>query len=298
MQWENWLEKYIRHLALERGLSDNTLFAYRNDLLRYVKFLQEKKISRAEQITPLLLQDFIGQLYDVGLSNNSLARNISAIRGFHQFLLLNDLATTDPTETLETPRMRRKLPAVLSVGDMEKILQQPDTGHPLGIRDRAMLEVLYGCGLRISELLNLTLDNLHLPDQLVLIRGKGSKERLVPIGEEAIRWVKIYLGRVRPILASGAASKNVVFLNRRGLPLTRMGFWKILRKYVVLAGVNNEVHPHTFRHCFATHLLENGADLRAVQELLGHQDISTTQIYTHISQNRLKQIYKQYHPRS
>jgi len=298
MHWENWLEKYIRHLALERGLSDNTLFAYRNDLLRYVKYLQGKKISRTEQITPLLLQDFIGQLYDIGLGSSSLARNISAIRGFHQFLMLNDLATSDPTETLETPRLKRQLPAVLSVSEMEKILQQPDTKHPLGIRDRAMLEVLYGCGLRISELLNLTLNNLHLPDQLVLIRGKGSKERLVPIGEEAIRWVKTYLGRVRPVLASGTASKYVVFLNRRGLPLTRMGFWKILRKYVVLAGVNGEVHPHTFRHCFATHLLENGADLRAVQELLGHQDISTTQIYTHISQKQLKQIYKQYHPRS
>ncbi len=298
MKWKTHLDKYIRHLALEKALSDNTLFAYQNDLLRYIYYLEEKKIDRVEKITPLLLQNFISQLYDVGLSSSSMARNFSAIRGFHQYLVMNNLAETDPSELLETPRLKRKLPTVLSVEEIISIIEQPDIDTALGIRDRAMLETLYGGGLRISELLNLKLNELYLDEAILRIHGKGSKERIVPIGQEAIYRLKIYLGRIRPVLASGVSSKNVVFLNRNGRPLTRMGFWKILRKYVVQSNVNQDVHPHTFRHCFATHLLENGADLRAVQELLGHADISTTQIYTHVSQKQLSQVYKQYHPRS
>ncbi|HFE64668.1 MAG TPA: site-specific tyrosine recombinase XerD [Caldithrix sp.] len=297
MNWEYLLEKFIRHLALEKALANNTLFAYRNDISRYIRYLKEKKIRRVEDISQLFLQDFIGQLYDVGLSGSSLARNFSALRGFHKYLIANGMTEHDPTELLETPRLKRKLPSVLSVQEVIRIIEQPDTEQPLGIRDRAMLEVLYGCGLRVSELLGLKLDNLYLKEEFIRVRGKGSKERFVPIGREAIHRLQVYLGRTRPLLTDSVHSRNTVFLNRRGRPMSRMGFWKILRKYVLLANISAEVHPHTFRHCFATHLLDNGADLRSVQELLGHEDISTTQIYTHVTRQKLAKVFKEFHPR-
>jgi len=297
MNWEYLLEKFIRHLALEKALANNTLFAYRNDISRYIRYLKEKKIRRVEDISQLFLQDFIGQLYDVGLSGSSLARNFSALRGFHKYLIANGMTEHDPTELLETPRLKRRLPSVLSVQEVIRIIEQPDTEQPLGIRDRAMLEVLYGCGLRVSELLGLKLDNLYLKEEFIRVRGKGSKERFVPIGREAIHRLQVYLGRTRPLLTDSVHSRNTVFLNRRGRPMSRMGFWKILRKYVLLANISAEVHPHTFRHCFATHLLDNGADLRSVQELLGHEDISTTQIYTHVTRQKLAKVFKEFHPR-
>jgi len=194
--------------------------------------------------------------------------------------------------------LKRKLPYVLSIDEVISIITQPNVNVLLGIRDRAMLEVIYGCGLRISELLTLRLNHLYLEDELIRIVGKGSKERFIPIGKEAIHWLKVYLAMVRPQLTNVKTTRNIVFLNRRGSPLSRMGFWKILRKYVLMANISHVVHPHTFRHCFATHLLDNGADLRSVQELLGHVDISTTQIYTHVSRQQLTKIYKKYHPRS
>jgi len=298
MDWESHLAGYLHHLALEKGLSDNTRFSYENDMKRYIRFLTEKKIKQADLITPLILQEYIGQLFDIGLASSSMARNFSAIRGFHQYLIANNLGQSDPSELLETPRLKRKLPQVLSVQEVIEIIKQPDTENILGIRDRAMLEVLYGCGLRISELLTLKINHLYLDDEIIRILGKGSKERFTPIGKEAIHWLRYYLSRSRPQIAKGTTSKNIVFLNRQGKPMTRMGFWKILRKYVVSARVPLEVHPHTFRHCFATHLIDNGADLRSVQELLGHADISTTQIYTHVSHQQLAKIYKKYHPRS
>ena len=298
MNWPDLLSRYIRHLALEKGLSDNTLFSYENDLRRYVDYLEYRNITETDEITLLILQEYIGKLYDLGLASSSLARNFSAIRGFHQFLVTNNLSEGDPSELLETPRQKRSLPQVLSIEEVIKILEQPDTENILGIRDRAMLEVLYGCGLRISELLSMKLNNLLLDDGLIRILGKGSKERFAPIGEEAVYRLNIYLGRARPQLSRGISSKNIVFLNSRGNQMSRMGFWKILRKYTLLANVSHDVHPHTFRHCFATHLLDNGADLRSVQELLGHADISTTQIYTHVSHQQLARIYKKYHPRS
>ncbi|MEJ2634262.1 MAG: site-specific tyrosine recombinase XerD [Calditrichia bacterium] len=297
MDWQRYLDKYIRHLALEKALADNTLFAYQNDLSRYIGYLKEHNINAIQDITPLFLQQFIGNLIDVGLSGSSLARNFSALRGFHRFLISQGITDIDPSELLETPRLKRRLPDVLSVEEISSIITQPDVENSMGIRDRAMLEVLYGCGLRISELLTLTLNSLFLEDEILRILGKGAKERFVPIGKEAIHWLKQYLGIVRPVLAAGVHSKNVVFLNKDGRPLSRMGFWKILRKYVVQANISHDVHPHTFRHCFATHLLENGADLRSVQELLGHSDISTTQIYTHVSRKQLTEIYKKFHPR-
>lgn len=298
MDWQQLLDRFIRFLALEKGLSDNTLFAYENDLKRYIYYLEEKQIKNVEQITPLFLQQYIGLLYDLGLASSSMARNFSSIRGFHQYLAVNDYSQTDPSDLLETPRLKRKLPHVLSIDEVISIIKQPDVNLLLGIRDRAMLEVIYGCGLRISELLTLRLNHLYLEDELIRIVGKGSKERFIPIGKEAIHWLKVYLARVRPQLTNVKTTRNIVFLNRRGSPLSRMGFWKILRKYVLKASISHGVHPHTFRHCFATHLLDNGADLRSVQELLGHVDISTTQIYTHVSRQQLTKIYKKYHPRS
>ena len=297
MDWENLLAKYLRHLALEKGLANNTLFSYETDLSRYMKYLGEQAIKSSEQISPLVLQQYIGQLYDIGLASSSMARNFSAIRGFHQFLVASNWSTTDPSELLETPRLKRRLPAVLSVEEVISILKKPDVEDILGIRDRAMLEVLYGCGLRISELLGITINNLFLDEELIRIVGKGSKERFSPVGKEAIHWLKIYLARGRPLLSKGTTSRNILFLNRNGRPMSRMGFWKILKKYVMQANIQYDVHPHTFRHCFATHLLDNGADLRSVQELLGHADISTTQIYTHVSRQQLAKIYKKYHPR-
>jgi integrase/recombinase XerD len=298
MDWKNLLDRYIRYLALEKGLSDNSLFAYENDLSRYIVFLSSQKIEHVEQITPLLLQSYISQLFNVGLANNSIARNFSAIRGFHQYLIANELTKSDPSESLETPRLQRKLPDILSIEEVVSIIKQPDIKKPLGIRDRAMLEVLYGCGVRISELLSLKINHLYLDDEIIRVLGKAGKERFIPIGKEAIHWLNIYLGRSRPLLAKGVLSRNVVFLNHRGIPVSRMGFWKILKKYVLSAHVNKDVHPHTFRHCFATHLLDNGADLRSVQEMLGHSDISTTQIYTHVSRQQLTKIFKKYHPRA
>jgi integrase/recombinase XerD len=298
MIWKDLLARYINHLALEKGLADNTLFSYESDLQRYIRYLDSRNIQAASQITLIILQEYIGKLYDIGLASSSLARNFSAIRGFHQFLIANNLSDTDPSELLETPRQKRALPQVLSVEEVTGIITQPNTETILGIRDRAMLEVLYGCGLRISELLTMKLNNMLLSDGLLRIFGKGSKERFTPIGDEAIHWLKIYIGRSRPQLSKGIYSKNIVFLNRRGKQMSRMGFWKILRKYSISANITHDVHPHTFRHCFATHLLDNGADLRSVQELLGHADISTTQIYTHVSHQQLARIYKKYHPRS
>ena len=298
MKWTDLLARYIRYLALEKGLADNTLFSYENDLQRYIHYLDSRKIQTPSQISLIILQEYIGKLYDIGLASSSLARNFSAIRGFHQFLIANNLSQTDPSELLETPRQKRSLPQVLSVEEITGIITQPDTESILGIRDRAMLEVMYGCGLRVSELLTMKLNNLLLSEGLLRIMGKGSKERFSPIGDEAVHWLNVYLGRSRPQLSKGVHSKNIVFLNRRGMQMSRMGFWKILRKYTLNANISHEVHPHTFRHCFATHLLDNGADLRSVQELLGHSDISTTQIYTHVSHQQLARIYKKYHPRS
>jgi len=298
MNWPDLLARYIRYLALEKGLADNTLFSYENDLQRYIHYLDSRKIQTTSQISLLILQEYIGKLYDIGLASSSLARNFSAIRGFHQFLIANNLSQTDPSELLETPRQKRSLPQVLSVEEVTKIITQPDTEAILGIRDRAMLEVIYGCGLRVSELLTMKLNNMLLSEGLLRIMGKGSKERFTPIGDEAVHWLTVYLGRSRPQLSKGVHSKNIVFLNRRGKQMSRMGFWKILRKYTLNANITYEVHPHTFRDCFVTHLLDNGADLRSVQELLGHSDISTTQIYTHVSHQQLARIYKKYHPRS
>ena len=298
MDWERWLQAYLRFLALDKSLSNNTLFAYERDLRRYIQFLKNHGVAQVDAITPTLLQQYAAVLAKLGLAASSLARNFSALRGFHKFLIQNGVAEVNPAAFLETPRQVRKLPEVLTLAEVEAILKQPDVETPAGIRDRAMLEVLYAAGLRVSELIALTQENVFLDDGIIRVLGKGNKERLVPIGRPARHWLTLYLARVRPQLSRGVMSRSQVFLNRAGKPLSRMGVWKILQKYVQAAHIERRVYPHIFRHTFATHLLENGADLRAVQELLGHADISTTQIYTHVNRRYLHEMYRRFHPRS
>jgi integrase/recombinase XerD len=236
-------------------------------------------------------------LNEIGLQSSSIARNLSAVKSFHRFLEQEGYSESNPSTVIQLPKSKRTLPTVLSVEDIEKILEIPDTSTASGLRDRAMLEVIYGAGLRISELLNLEIQHIYFEEEIVRVYGKGSKERVVPIGEYGISYLKQYLSLARRKFLPIGSSESKIFLNQRGKPLSRMGFWKILRAYVLEAGLSKEVHPHTFRHSFATHLLEGGADLRVVQELLGHSDISTTQIYTHIDRNYLIQVYKSFHPR-
>ena len=236
-------------------------------------------------------------LSEMGLEASSVARNLTAVRMFHRFLLGEGLARRDPTEHLKPPKLGRKLPSVLNIYEVERLMLAPDVETPLGLRDRALIEMLYGAGLRVSELIGLSQVDLLFDVEVVRVLGKGGRERVVPIGSEGIEWVTAYLHAVRPELAKSHTGVEV-FLNFRGGPLSRMGVWKVLRQYVVLAGLEKKVSPHTLRHSFATHLLEGGADLRAVQEMLGHADISTTQIYTHVDREYLKEVHRTFHPRA
>lgn len=298
INWDFALDQFITYLALEKSLADNSISAYQIDLRRYVEYLRLREIAEVEEIVPLMIQDFTGLLNGLGLSPNSIARNFSSLRHFHKFLVLENLADKDPTEALETPRLDRKLPEVLSIEEITSIIESPDVENPMGIRDRAMLESLYGLGLRVSELINLRTESILWDDHVARVIGKGNKERYIPAGGQALHWIRQCIVKARPLMIRERAGGSEIFLNRRGEALSRMGVWKIVRKYVVQAGIDRRVYPHIFRHSFATHLLENGADLRAVQEMLGHSDITTTQIYTHVSRQYLKEVYKSHHPRS
>ncbi|MFQ5583437.1 MAG: site-specific tyrosine recombinase XerD [Calditrichia bacterium] len=298
MSWENFLEKYIRHLALEKNLSNNTIFSYEADLKRYIRFLKDNNLSPSGKIPLMTVQNYSELLWRLGLSAGSVARSFSAMRGFHRFLMAEGISKENPTELLETPHLSRKLPEVLSIDQISKLMEAPDVEQPMGIRDRAILEIFYGCGLRVSEVIDLRLENVFTDEGIIRVIGKGNKERVIPVGEEAVFWLENYLGRVRPLLSRGITSRSQVFLNRFGKPVSRMGIWKMVQKYVRKAGITRHVSPHVFRHSFATHLLENGADLRAVQEMLGHADISTTQIYTHLTNQYLREVYRECHPRA
>ncbi|MEP6494526.1 MAG: site-specific tyrosine recombinase XerD [bacterium] len=291
------LERFGDYLTLELGTSPLTLEAYRRDVQRLVGFARTKSASAPADITSILLREFIYHLKDVGLAPSSIRRNISAVRTYFKFLLADGVVARDPSERLETPKRWRTLPEVLTVAEITKLLAAPTLDDPLAFRDRAMLELAYGAGLRVSEWITLGVRDVLMEDKLVRVFGKGSKERLVPIGRSAIGAVATYIRELRPRLEQGKG-KGILFLNARGAPLTRMGAWKILRRYVERAGIEKAVSPHTLRHSFATHLLEGGADLRAVQEMLGHADISTTQIYTHVDREYLRKVHKQFHPRA
>jgi integrase/recombinase XerD len=291
------LERFADFLALEQGASPRTSEAYLRDVERLAQFARVKGAVSPIDVTSRTLRDFVYHLKDVGLAPASIRRNISAVRTYFRFLMGDGLVVRDPSERLETPKRWRTLPEVLSVDEITRLLAAPTFDEPLAFRDRAMLELAYGAGLRVSEWISLSTRDVMLEEALVRVFGKGSKERLVPIGRSAIGAVALYVRELRPRLERGEG-KGMLFLNARGRPLTRMGAWKILRRYVDIAGITKHVSPHTLRHSFATHLLEGGADLRAVQEMLGHADISTTQIYTHVDREYLRKVHRQYHPRA
>jgi integrase/recombinase XerD len=291
------LDRFGDFLTLEQGSSPQTLEAYRRDVERLVAYATTKSAQSPIDVTSRMLREFVYHLKDIGLSPSSIRRNISAVRTYFRFLLSDGIVARDPSERLETPKRGRTLPDVLTVDEITRLIASPTFDEPLAFRDRAMLELAYGAGLRVSEWITLGVRDVLLEEKLVRVFGKGSKERLVPIGRSAIGAVATYVRELRPRLEKGAG-KGILFLNARGEPLTRMGAWKILRKHVVQAGITKTVSPHTLRHSFATHLLEGGADLRSVQEMLGHVDISTTQIYTHVDREYLRQVHKQYHPRA
>ncbi len=292
-----FLKEYLAVLKLEKNLADNTLNSYKNDISSLLNFLEEQKIDDPSEIKYEHLTAFFRALNKAGLNSRSAARYYSSIKGFFKYLLANNYVTSSPIEKVPPPKIPKNLPPVLSVSEVDSILSKPDVNEKLGLRDKAILETFYACGLRESELINLKLSDLFLDEEIIRVFGKGSKERLVPIGSSAIKWIREYLKGSRPLLEKKTKSESFLFLNKRAAKLSRMGVWKIVSRYVKEAEIQKEVHPHTFRHSFATHLLEGGADLRAVQEMLGHSDISTTQIYTHIDREYIKQVHKDFHPR-
>jgi integrase/recombinase XerD len=291
------LERFQDHLSVEKGSSPRTTEAYLRDVARFATFCIAKGASTPAIASAKMLREYVYHLKDLGLSPSSIRRNVSAVRSYFRFMLAEGELVRDPSERLEAPKRWRTLPEVLTVEEAEKLVGAPSLDEPLAFRDRAMLELAYGAGLRVSEWITLSVRDVLMDDHLVRVFGKGSKERLVPIGRRAIGATAIYLRELRPKLERGKG-KGILFLNARGEPLSRMGAWKILRKYVDIAGIKKPVSPHTLRHSFATHLLEGGADLRAVQEMLGHADISTTQIYTHVDREFLRSVHRQYHPRA
>lgn len=289
---------YLRFARLERGLSHNSIVAYRQDLTEYTNFLAGQGLTTF-QVPAVTIDYFLATQRDQQKKTSSVSRMISALRKFYQWLIKEEIVEIDPMQEIDSPKHERHLPVVLSVSEVERLLEQPNTTTSLGLRDRALLELLYATGMRVSEIISLSMSNLHLDLKLIKVLGKGNKERLIPVGNVALFWLQKYLSEVRErqLLDAGIAT-DIVFLNARGRKLTRQGVWKKLKTYVTSAGITKDVTPHTMRHTFATHLLENGADLRVVQELLGHSDISTTQIYTHVSQKRLLEVYQEAHPRA
>ena len=291
------LARFTDYVALEQGLSPRTQEAYQRDLQRFAEYAESRGVAAPPDITARMLREYVYHLKDLGLSPASIRRNVSAVRTYFRFLTGDGVVVRDPSERLETPKRWRTLPDVLSVDEVQRLLASPTLDDALVFRDRALLELAYGAGLRVSEWISIGVRDLLLDQGLVRVFGKGSKERMVPIGRSAIGAAAIYLRELRPRLERGEG-KGVLFLNARGRPLTRMGAWKILRGHVERAGITKHVSPHTLRHSFATHLLEGGADLRAVQEMLGHVDIATTQIYTHVDREYLRQVHRSYHPRA
>lgn len=293
---ENLLEEYIDYLVVEKGLAKNSIEAYRRDLTKFETFLNENQANFAGANRSDILS-YLVSIRKSGISSRSSARNIVAIRMFYRFLVQEDYIKKVPTENLELPRSISRLPETLSLHEVEKLLESPDINKPTGVRNRAMFELLYATGLRVSELVSITVISLNLEAGFVIVMGKGSKERIVPMGEVAMDRIKTYLESSRVKILKGRDSKYL-FITSRGGMMTRQAFWKIIKKSAMIAGIYKNIKPHTLRHSFATHLLEGGADLRSVQTMLGHADISTTQIYTHVNSARLKKIYQQYHPRA
>jgi integrase/recombinase XerD len=290
------IERFIDAMWMEKGLSNNTLSSYRRDLRQFNDWLVRSGASEITGATRASLQAYLGTRLAQGQSPRSTARFLSCVRGFYHYLLREGRLTVDPTLDIDSPRLGRPLPKALSEAEVERLLQAPDLAHALELRDRTMLELLYACGLRVTELTSLQLVQLSMNQGVVRVFGKGSKERLVPVGEEALRWLQRYMAGPRGELLKGMPS-DVVFPSRRGTQMTRQTFWYRIKIYAQRAGIKKHLSPHTLRHAFATHLLNHGADLRVVQMLLGHSDLSTTQIYTHVAQQRMQELHEQHHPR-
>lgn len=292
------MQSYKRFLILEKGVSENTVSAYMFDIERFSTFIVHQGMQIYATIEIQHIHSFLLMLEELGLALSSRTRTLSSLRGFFSFLFSNKVIDTDITEKADLPKSRRSLPDTLSIDEMLAILEQPDITTKAGIRDKAMLELLYACGLRVSELCGIKQRDILLEQEVIRVFGKGSKERIVPIGSSALEWVGTYQVEVRPhFMKSGVSTNDILFLNQRGTGISRMSVWNIVSKATMDAGIKKHVHPHTFRHSFATHLLEGGADLRALQEMLGHSDISSTQIYTHIDREFIRQVHKTYHPR-
>ena len=292
------VEDYLRYSQVERGLSNNTITAYRQDLTSFICFLQKENLT-SWPTQAVDIDAFLAEQRDQKKATSSISRLITSLRKFYQWLVRQNIQKLNPMLEIDSPKKRRTLPVALTVNEVNNLLEQPDTKKQLGLRDRALLETLYATGIRVSELINLKFTDLHEELKLVKVFGKGSKERLIPISEVALSWIDSYKEKVRdPLILKIGKNTDFIFLNSRGGSLTRQAVWQIIKHYCKMAGIQKNVTPHTLRHTFATHLLENGADLRVVQEILGHSDISTTQIYTNLSQKHILQVYEKTHPRT
>ena len=294
---DRWIDRYLSYLTVEKGLSANTIESYSRDLQSFVAYIAEQGIQHLDDVRPTAVLGYLIHLRNRGLTPKSRARHLVTLRGFFRFLHQEKRLPRDPAALIELPKAGRHLPGILSFDEIRSLLAVPPTDRPLGLRDAAMLELLYAAGLRVSELIQLKVMALNREAGYVRIFGKGGKERVVPIGRTALKMLDRYLDQGRPLLLKGLTSP-FLFVARRGRPLSRQGFWKLLKKYAAQAGIRHPVSPHTLRHSFASHLLEGGADLRVVQIMLGHADIATTQIYTHVSMERLQAIHRQYYPRA
>ena len=290
------LDDFSAWLSTEQGLAPKTVEAYANDIRKYIEFLAAGGKDRPRRAEPDDVHSFLAFLSECGLAPSSIRRNLSSVRAFHKYLVSEQVTETDPTEAVAQPRAWRRVPRALTIRDIELLLAAPDTSSPLGVRDKAMLEFTYATGMRVSEVIGFRLADLNFDSRTARCIGKGSRERVVPVGEMALRWIRMYMDSVRPGMLKGRES-DILFLNWRGQPLSRMGFYKILAGHARRAGIRASVTPHVLRHSFATHLLEGGADLRAVQQMLGHRNISTTQIYTKVDMEHLIEVHRLYHPR-
>ncbi|MBX2844539.1 MAG: site-specific tyrosine recombinase XerD [Flammeovirgaceae bacterium] len=298
MNWDEAIEEYSNYISLERGLSKNTKFAYNQDLNKFKQYLELYEIDcTPQEIQPNYVEEFLVYLHELQVSEFTQARILSGIKGFYKFLFLHDKIERDPTALISSPKLSRKLPDTLDFLEIEKILHVIDLSKPEGARNRAIVETLYSSGLRVSELVNLKLSNLNFDMGFIKILGKGDKERLVPIGKDAMKYIKIYRDEIRKNIKIQKGFDDYLFLNRRGKMLTRVYIFLIVKDLAAMAGIRKKVSPHTFRHSFATHLVEGGADLRAIQEMLGHESITTTEIYTHLDVDYLKQVITEFHPR-
>lgn len=294
---EVFLKEYLTILRFEKNLSENTLDSYRSDISKFLCFLELMGMTELDDVRSETVSSYFEIQRTDGVNASTSARYLSSLRGFFNFLFANQYIRENPMEKVASAKRSRRLPTVLTINEIEKILSEPDVKNKLGLRDKAILELFYSSGLRVSEILNLKMSDLFFDDEIIRVFGKGSKQRVVPVGSSAIKWCNEYLKLSRPFLEKRSKSANYLFLNNRGIKLSRMGVWKLVKRYCDEAGIKKEIHPHTFRHSFATHLLQGGADLRAVQEMLGHADISTTQIYTHIDRDYIKQVHRDFHPR-